>query len=118
MPVYVDQIVDYRASISPQLARRAGSKFCHMTADTLEELHEMADKIGMRREWFQPAARLHHCHYDLVPSRRARAVALGAVEVKAMEHARQLQADGRVEILAPPEVREAARRERAAERNA
>ena len=26
---------------------------CHMVADTLEELHIMADAIGVKRKWFQ-----------------------------------------------------------------
>jgi hypothetical protein len=26
---------------------------CHMIADTAAELHEMADKIGVDRRWFQ-----------------------------------------------------------------
>ena len=45
----------------------------------LEELHLFAEKIGMRRQWFQD----HRVapHYDLVPSRRSQAVLLGAVEV-------------------------------------
>ena len=42
---------------------------CHMVADTLEELHAMADRIGMRRSWFQPRS---SPHYDLSKSRRAR----------------------------------------------
>ena len=50
----------------------------HMLADTLHELHEMADAIGLRREWFQP---LSHPHYDLSRQRRAQAVQLGAIEV-------------------------------------
>jgi hypothetical protein len=49
-----------------------------MYADSLEELHAMATSIGMRREWFQDRPDLPH--YDLVPARRARAVALGAIE--------------------------------------
>lgn len=57
---------------------RAGS--CHLAADTLDELHEFAARLGMRREWFQPG-RGRHPHYDLVKSRRDRAVALGAIEV-------------------------------------
>lgn len=51
---------------------------CHMIADNLLELHEMATAIGMRREWFQPGS---FPHYDVSLTRRARAVALGAVEV-------------------------------------
>jgi hypothetical protein len=50
-----------------------------MFADTLEELHAMAGKIGMKRSWFQNHRLLPH--YDLVPSRRAVAIRLGAVEV-------------------------------------
>ena len=60
---------------------RSGS--CHMAADTLDELHEMARKIGMKREWFQDNGR--HPHYDLVKRRRDKAVALGAKEVTGRE---------------------------------
>lgn len=51
---------------------------CHMWADTLPELHAMAEAIGMDRAWFQP---LSFPHYDVSLSRRARAIASGAVEV-------------------------------------
>lgn len=104
MAVYVDQIVDHRGHISAALARRAGTRWCHMTADTIEELHEMADRVGLRRSWYQPAILLHHCHYDLVPSKRAVAVALGAVEVNSMDRARQLHQEGRALDLAPEAV--------------
>lgn len=51
---------------------------CHMFADTLTELHVMAHAIGMDRDWFQP---LSFPHYDVSLSRRAVAVAKGAIEV-------------------------------------
>lgn len=48
----------------------------HLTADTLDELHAFAARIGLRPEWFQD----HRIapHYDLSPKRHAAALALGA----------------------------------------
>jgi len=51
---------------------------CHMFADTIAELHAMADRIGMRRAWFQPFS---FPHYDVAKGRRTLAVRYGAVEV-------------------------------------
>lgn len=51
---------------------------CHMIADTLDELHAMAGRIGLQRNWFQPVS---SAHYDLSKSRRAEAIRLGAVEL-------------------------------------
>ena len=68
MPVYVDsERNEFRRMV-----------MCHMIADTLDELHAMADRIGMRREWFQPYS---HPHYDLSLTKRAEAVKAGAVEL-------------------------------------
>jgi hypothetical protein len=51
----------------------------HMQADTLEELHAMADTIGLKREWFQPGRNPSRAHYDLTSKRRDAAIALGAI---------------------------------------
>lgn len=53
---------------------------CHMVADTLDELHDMASAIGLRRTWFQPSPPASHPHYDVSLSRRARAVEMGAID--------------------------------------
>jgi len=37
-----------------------GYIMCHMVADTLNELHLMADKIGMERRWFQAPPKASH----------------------------------------------------------
>lgn len=103
MTVYVDQLRSYD-NVQGEAARY-GRRWCHLTADSLEELHAMADRIGLKRAWFQPAHRLHQCHYDLVPAKRAAAVRAGAVEVDGLAHARALHADGRADLLAPDEVR-------------
>ena len=51
---------------------------CHMLADSVDELHAMAARIGMRRSWFQSGSTPH---YDVCLARRRMAVELGAVEV-------------------------------------
>lgn len=53
---------------------------CHMIADTLDELHAMADAIGIASRWFQAAPPASFPHYDIAQSKRALAVARGAIE--------------------------------------
>jgi hypothetical protein len=48
-----------------------------MLADTVEELHEFAARLGLKRAWYQPVSTPH---YDLTATRRARAIHLGALE--------------------------------------
>lgn len=52
---------------------------CHMLADNLEDLHAMADKIGVARRWFQNKPEFPH--YDICKAKRAMAVQIGAVEI-------------------------------------
>jgi hypothetical protein len=73
MSVYVDPLIEYGGS-----ATFRWTKSCHMYADTEKELHKMAAKIGMKREWFQDHDDLPH--YDLVASRRILAIRHGAKE--------------------------------------
>jgi hypothetical protein len=52
----------------------------HMQADTLDELHAFADRIGLRREWFQSKpGRPENDHYDLTGAGRELAIELGAI---------------------------------------
>ena len=72
MTVYVDKsIYRYRRMV-----------MCHMLADNLDELHEMAEKIGVKRRWFQQGSTPH---YDICKSKRALAIEHGAQEVNRRE---------------------------------
>ena len=53
--------------------------YCHLLADSREELHAMAEAVGMPRVAFQDHP--WRWHYDLPAHLRAAAVALGAREV-------------------------------------
>lgn len=67
MTVYVDRAEN----------RLGYMKMCHI-ADTEEELHAMANRIGLRREWFQNHGTPH---YDVSKAKRQEALRVGAVEI-------------------------------------
>lgn len=78
MAVYVDRLRSWGWKMR---GREVDS--CHLLTDgPLEELHALAERIGMKRAWFQ-GKRIPH--YDLTPSRRAAAVQAGAIEVTDQE---------------------------------
>ena len=62
---------------------------CHMIADTLDELHTMADKIGVKRQWFQQK-RKDMPHYDICKTKRKLAIKYGAIEIDQRETVRIL----------------------------
>lgn len=58
----------------------------HMQADSLEELHAFADRLGLKRSWFQTkSGRPEHDHYDLTRGKRQQAIKMGAVSEGIME---------------------------------
>lgn len=79
MAVYVDNAM---------IKWRRG-KWSHMTADTMDELHDMAQKTGLRREWFQD--KKHHQHYDVTMTKRREVIAHGAIELTTREYVRKVQ---------------------------
>lgn len=72
MSVYVD------TAIHPL----RGRLMCHMFSPDLDELHAMADLIGMQRRWFQNPATMTVSwpHYDIDETLRSLAVGFGAIE--------------------------------------
>lgn len=84
--VYVDEVRTYPVEMIQPAARRHGRDWCHLTADSIDELHAFAYRLGLRRRYFQPRSRPH---YDLVPARRWRAVALGAKQETSRERRRR-----------------------------
>lgn len=69
MTVYVDD-----AGISYRGRRRH-----HLTADSKEELHTFAAKIGVRRCWYHGGRT--HPHYDVTDPQRSSALLSGAIPV-------------------------------------
>ena len=73
MACYVDAVRHY-----PDAGLRH-TRFCHLLADTREELHAMADTLGMPRRYFQDHP--WRWHHDLPEPLRAQAIELGAQEL-------------------------------------
>jgi hypothetical protein len=60
-----------------------GKRRYHLTADSKEELHAFAARIGVKRCWYHRGRT--HPHYDLTGEQRGRAVSEGACEVGSRE---------------------------------
>jgi Protein of unknown function (DUF4031) len=91
MTVYVDDA--FIEATVPNGRARHTSRWSHLIADTEAELHDFAERLGMKREWFQqpkgftgrpvvPDSRsAQNWHYDLTAPKRAQAIRMGAVPV-------------------------------------
>ena len=89
--IYVDQPQTY-----PYLTLRYKT-FSHMWSDTsIDELHAMADRLGLKRDWFQlkapegasDAYLLWRAHYDVTPPKRRIAIRFGATEMELIDYYR------------------------------
>ena len=69
MSVYVDDAV----------TAWRGHRWAHLMADTLDELHAFAARLGMPRRAFQN--KTSGAHYDITASLREQAVAMGAIPI-------------------------------------
>lgn len=68
MAVYVD-----RAKVPFK-----GKQWCHMMADTLEELHDFAKNVGIDPRLFHRSA--SYPHYDITLEMRILVIAYGAID--------------------------------------
>lgn len=95
MAVYVDNM-----HMMP-LGQFGRMKMCHMIADTDEELHAMADRIGVNRRWHQNSGP-SGSHYDIAMSKRALAVEAGAIEITVRQAAGMVSRRRMEGRLGPP----------------
>jgi hypothetical protein len=89
MTVYVDDMRMYAR------VGRISSHWSHLVADTRDELHEFAARLGLKRSWFQEpkgigtisasARSAQNWHYDVTDSKRELAITLGATAVTTYE---------------------------------
>ncbi len=93
MTVYVD---DWRqhARVGPVTAR-----WSHLLADDESELHAFAERLGLRRAWYQRHRR-HPAlnHYDVTEETRLAAITLGAVPLTWRETGRLIRSRRRAAL--------------------
>lgn len=74
MTVYVDDMYRY------QVGQFGRMKMSHLIADTTDELLAMVREIGVNPKWIQHAGSRDE-HFDIAISKRAAAIAAGAVAI-------------------------------------
>ena len=60
-----------------------GKLWCHLTADSIVELHAFASRLGLRKEWFQNHKLIPH--YDITEKKRLIAIRQGAIALTTEE---------------------------------
>lgn len=111
MTVYVDDMY-----LSP-MGQFGRMKMSHLIADTDEELHAMAARIGVARRWWQAPPK-HDSHYDIAMTMRAAAIRAGAVEITLRQCSAMCMRRRSTGELGLPADAEQWARERLAERRA
>lgn len=84
--------------VDDAMVAKHGRNWCHLVADSLEELHKFAAEIGINPRAFHRQAR--HPHYDISTSQRERAIHHGAQSISPRNAIRVVKAM-EVSIQAP-----------------
>lgn len=95
MTIYVDNFAVSASVTDHSTGRTHRSRWSHLFSSEIDqtELHEFAQCIGLRREWFQPGKHLMNPdkhdpvgdHYDVTTRKRRAAIDAGAVAVTLVE---------------------------------
>jgi Protein of unknown function (DUF4031) len=78
MVIYVDAPIYARAGV-----KNPRTLYAHMIADALPELHEFAEKLGIRKHFFHRSKAAHH--YDINGTQWEKAIIAGAKQVSSKE---------------------------------
>ena len=78
MPVYVDDML-MEATVQNG-GHQVTGRWSHLMADTDDELHAFAVRLGLRREWAQYPGTVKS-HYDVTANVRDHAIRMGAIPI-------------------------------------
>lgn len=110
MTVYVDDMYLY------PIGRFGRMKMSHMVANTDDELHAMADRIGIARKWHQAPPK-HDSHYDVAMVMRDKAIACGAVPITLKQCSAMCMIRRETGVLGRPDTAEEIRMQKARDRH-
>lgn len=80
--VYVDNMLMGATVRNGTTGRDVSGSWSHLTADSDDELHEFAARLGLKRAYHQPSPPHSRSHYDVTKRVRALAIRLGAIAVR------------------------------------
>lgn len=78
MAVYVDILKSTKPYQADPQRKYPYKYFCHLMADSLDELHTFADRLGLQKAWFQNHPK--YPHYDITAQKRRMAVRMGPLK--------------------------------------
>ncbi len=82
MTAYIDNATEWPSAGFASRSLGRGNVWAHMVADTLDELHDFARRLGLKRRHFNDGP---HPHYELTLGRWSEARRLGAQQVTRSE---------------------------------
>lgn len=97
MAVYIDEMVNYKKVIG-----RAGPEWCHLVADSTQEILEFAERLHLQLRWIQNAGTALE-HFDIgTHEKRQLAVRFGAIEItrREMGHRFKTKVEEKAALLA------------------
>lgn len=89
LPLLLDPAPTMAVYVDDAVHPWRGKRWAHLMADTLEELHAFADRLGIPRRAFQD--KTSGAHYDVTAELREHALQLGATPISRHDDREQMR---------------------------
>lgn len=82
--------MDKTVYIDTPTAFNGKGEFSHMSSQDLDGLHKMAEKLGLKRCWFENKRGMNRPHYDVRKKYYRKAIEFGAVPLSLRAYSQKM----------------------------